>query len=124
MKTLLLSFVVISMSLIAALAMAQSNSDAATKMPTNGTMSMESSMNQQNMKDMSQLMTNMSDTMKKHKITEEQQVEFARIMSNLANTMMSWASDNELKAVDKHKADIKKITEDWNYFKEGNFEDH
>lgn len=117
MKTLLLSFAVVSMSLIATLGMAQSTPGSTMEMPMHhDTMSMESSMNHQNMADMGQLMMRMSDTMKKHKMTEEQQVECARIMNKLAQIMMSCATDVKLKDVDKHKNEIKETTKEWNYF--------
>ena len=65
MKLLLLSFVVVTMSLITTLGMGQSNSEPAAKMPIHDTMSMKSSMNQQNMENIGQLMMKMSDTIKK-----------------------------------------------------------
>lgn len=124
MKNLLLSFVVVIMSLITTLGMAQSNSSSATKMPMHDNMTMESSMNHENMAGMGQLMMKMSDAFEKHKMTDEQRSECARFMNRLSAIMMSCAGDVELKAVEKHKDDIEKITEEWNYFEKGNFEDH
>jgi len=121
MKTLLLSFVVFSMSLIATLGMAQSKPGSTAKMPMHDTMSMESSMNRQNMKDTGQLMKRISDTMEKHKMTDEQQIECAKIMNKLANTIMNCAADVELKDVDKHKNEIKEITKEWDYFQTQNY---
>ena len=123
MKTLL-SFVVVIMSLITTLGMAQSNSSSTTKMPMHENMTMESSMNHENMAGMGQLMMRMSDAFAKHKMTDEQRTECARFMNRLSEVLMSCADDVELKAVDKHKADIEKITEEWNYFERGNFEEH
>jgi hypothetical protein len=54
--------------------------------------------------------------MEKHKMTDEQQVECARIMNKIAKTMMACAADTELKDVDKHKNEIEEITKEWNYF--------
>ena len=39
------------------------------------------------------------------------------------NMSMS-AGDVELKSVDKHKEEVKALTEEWNYFESGNFEEH
>ncbi|BHH85182.1 hypothetical protein LA52FAK_34710 [Desulforhopalus sp. 52FAK] len=81
-------------------------------------MTMELSMNHQNMKEMGQLMKKMSDTMKKHMMTHEQQSECARIMNELSNTMLDCAADVNLNDVDKHKDGIKEITKEWDYFQD------
>lgn len=122
MKTLLLAFVVVSMSLFSTFSMAQSKHGSAAEMPMHDTMSMESSMNHQNMKEMGQLIKKMSDTMEKHMMTHEQQTECARIMNKLSNTMMDCAADVKLKDVDKHKNEIKEITKEWDYFQNRLFE--
>ena len=116
MKTLLVSFVVFSMSLISTLGMAQSKHGSTTEMPMHETMSMESLMNQKNMEEMGELMRRMSDTMEKHMMTHEQQTECARIMNKLSHTIMNCAADIKLKDVDKHKNGIKEINKEWDYF--------
>ena len=125
MKTLFVSIVLASITLLAiTLSVAQSTSSPTHEMHMNNNMTMSTSMNHENMEGMGQLMMKMGNTLEKHQMTDEQRGECARFMSRLGRIMMSCAGDVELKATDKHKADIKEITKEWNYFERGNFEEH
>ena len=125
MKTLFVSIVLASITLLAiTLSVAQSNPAPTHEMHMNNNMTMGASMNHENMEGMGQLMMKMGNTLEKHQMTDEQRSECARFMSRLGKIMMSCARDVELKATDKHKDDIEEITKEWNYFDKGNFEEH
>jgi hypothetical protein len=124
MKFSLVLLVLISMSLFAIASCTQSNPASAPKIHMNDNMTMESSMNDENMADLGKLMMRMGDILEKHKMTDGQHIKCARFIDRLGKIMMMCAVNVDSKSVDKQKSEIKDLTQGWNYFERGTFEEH
>ena len=124
MKFSLILFVLISMSLFAITSCTtQSNPASAPKTHMNDNMTMES-LNDENMADLGKLMMRMGDILEKHKMTDGQHIKCARFVDRFGKIMMICAANVDLKSVDKHKYEIKDLTEEWDYFEREIFEEH
>jgi hypothetical protein len=126
MKSTQLVVVVSALALFVTFAFAQSSTESSPtmQMDNDGNMSMKSSMMQDNMLSMGQLMQEMANTFKKQNMSAEQLKEYATHMEELSKIMMKSAQDNELKNVEIQKKEIEERTKKWNYFKSKEFDSH
>jgi hypothetical protein len=126
MKSTQLIVVVSALALFVTFAFAQSSTESSPtmQMDNDGNMSMKSSMMQDNMLSMGQLMQEMANTFKKQNMSAELLKEYAIHMEELSKIMMKCAQDNELKNVEIQKKEIEERTKKWNYFKSKEFDSH
>jgi hypothetical protein len=126
MKSTQLVVVVSALALFVTSVFAQSSTESSPtmQMDNHGNMSMKSSMMQDNMSSMGQLMQEMANTFKKQNMSAEQLKEYATHMEELSKIMMKSAQDNELKNVEIQKKEIEERTKKWNYFKSKEFDSH
>lgn len=84
----------------------------------------ESAMMQENMASMGQMLIKMGNALEKHEMTAAQLKQCAMHMEKLSTVMMDSANDVKQQKVETQQKQIKKLSEEWNYFESGNFEDH
>lgn len=126
MKSIQMLVVVSALAMFVPSVFAQTGTESSPAMQkgAHGNITMKSSVMQDNMLTMGQLMQEMANTFKKEDMSVEQRKECAAHMEKLSKIMMKCAHDHEFKNVEVQKKEIDKLNKEWNYFESKEFESH